>query len=318
MPNMSERIVYLNGSFIPEQEAGISIFDCALATGEKVVEITRTFNQVPYKLDEHMARLYKGLDTLCIDPGMSPFELREITHETLSRNLKTQPESVDWQILQYISKGPAAQFEIVPEVDLHPTILIHCIPLVNRIGKMAKKYRDGVNLVVVAQRAIPQEIISPQIKSNGRMDHVIGRLQAKQLKPGSTGVLLDTNGYVTEGTGTSLFFISGSEILTAPASKVLTGLTRKMIFDIADTLNIPIQEADLTVEEAKNADEVFITSTVICLLHARTFDSQQIRDGLIGPITRKVQQAFIDEVGLDYVKQAQEYGERLLKDGPVR
>src|SRR3990172_754663 len=115
-----ERTVYLNGSFIPERDAHFSIFDSALATGEKVVEVTRTFNHRPYKLDQHLERLYKGLETLKIDPGITP-------------------ENVDWQILKYVSKGPAAIFEIIPEEYLRPTILIHCIPLINRIGKMAKK-----------------------------------------------------------------------------------------------------------------------------------------------------------------------------------
>ena len=318
MPDNTERIVYLNGVFIPEGQAHLSIFDSALATGEKVVEVTRTFNHRQYRLGDHIRRLYKGLEVLQIDPGLTPQELTELTQDTLGRNLATQTEAVDWQILHYISKGPATQFEIVPEENLHPTILIHCIPLVNRIGKMAKKYTHGVDLVVVEQRAIPQDVISPQIKSNGRMDHIIGRLQAKQLKPGSTGVLLDTNGYITEGTGSSLFFVNRERIQTAPASRVLTGITREMVFDIAEKLHIPIEEMDLTVADAENADEIFITSTVICQIHARTFDGKQIRDGLIGPVTDQVRQAFIEEVGLDFVKQAQQYSQHLLSNGPLR
>lgn len=318
MPDKIERIAYLNGSFIQERDAHLSIFDSALATGEKVVEVTRTFNHIPYKLDQHLERLYRGLETLKIEPGISPESLSEITKETLDRNLKTQPENVDWQILQYVSKGPAAIFEIFPEEDLRPTILVHCIPLVNRIGKMAKKYTDGVDLVIVEQRAIPQDVISPQIKSNGRMDHVIGRLQAKELKPGSTGVLLDTNGLITEGTGTSLFFVDKSRIRTAPSSRVLTGITRDMIFDIAQKLHIPVEEADLTIADAENADEIFITSTVICQLHGRSFNDNIINNGMLGPVTEKVRQAINEEVGLDFAKQAQEYNQYLKANGPIR
>lgn len=312
------RTVYLNGSFISETKAGLSIFDSALTTGEKVVEVTRTFDHKPYNLAAHMDRLYRGLETLNIDPAISPEELTKVTEETLSVNLKTQDREVDWQILHYVTKGPASVFEIVPEENLHPTVLIHCIPLVNRIGKMARKYEEGVDLVVVEQRAIPQDIISPQIKSSGRMDHVIGRLQAKQTKPGSTGVLLDENGFITEGTGASLFFINDSRIQTAPASRVLSGLTRDMVFKIAENLHIPMEEVDLTIADAGSADEVFITSTVICQLHARSFDGQQINGGLMGPITEKVRQAFIEEVGLDYVQQAQNYSQQLATNGPLR
>lgn len=315
---MGERIAYHNGLFVPERQAQISLFDSGLATGQKVVEVSRTFGHRPYKLKEHIARLYKGLKTLRIDPGLSPAEMQTITEETLSQNLPTQAGNVDWQILNYVTEGPASQFEIVPEDELRPTVLIHCIPLVNRIGKMADKYTHGVNLVVVDQRAMPQDIIPAQIKSNGRMDHLIGRLEAKERKPGSTGVLLDREGNITEGTGTSLFVVRNEEIQTAPSSKVLNGLTREMIFEIAGKLGILVREQDLTVPDAKNADEIFVTSTVICLLHGRSLDDVVINNGQIGPVTEEIRKAFIDMVGVDYVQQARDYQRFLQKKGPVR
>lgn len=315
---MGERIVYFNGDFVPEAQARVSIYDTALATGEKIVEVTRTFNHAPYKLADHLERLYRGLEVLQIDPGMDPVQMAEVTDETLHRNLPTESEVVDWQILNYVSRGPAAQFEMVPAEELKPTVVIHCIPLVNRLGGMAKKYTNGIDLVVVEQRAIPQEVISPQIKSNGRMDHVIGRLEAKKIKPGSTGVLLDQNGYLTEATGSSLFLVNDDRIQTAPSSRVLSGLTREMIFDIAKKLGIPIEEQNLTVVDAMNASEIFITSTVICQVHARSFDGLFINSGLLGPITNQVRQAFIEEVGLDFAAQAQEYDHILRQQGPLR
>lgn len=308
----------MNGDFVPEEDAHFSIFDTAVATGEKVVEVTRTFCHKPFKLEDHVERLYEGLDALQINPGLTPDELIEITQDAIRRNVSTQSEDVDWQIMHYISRGPAAHFEIIPEEDLQPTVLIHCIPLVNRLGKMAKKYSDGADLVVVEQRAIPQDILRPQLKSNGRLDHVLGRLQAKLKCPGSTGVLLDKDGYLTEGTGTSLFLVKEEVIQTAPAVRVLTGITRKMIFDIAHTLRIPIEEADLTVSDAEHADEIFITSTVICHLHAKSFDGKSIHDGGIGPITSRVRQAFIEEIGLDYVQQAMQYDQFLRENGSLR
>lgn len=312
------RVAFMNGSFVPEEDAHFSIFDTAVATGEKVVEVTRTFHHKPFKLESHLERLYEGLDTFQINPGLTPDELIEITNEAIRRNVSTQSESVDWQIMHYISRGPAAHFEIIPEEHLRPTVLIHCIPLVNRLGKMAQKYSNGADLVVVEQRAIPQEILRPQIKSSGRLDHVLGRLQAKQVRPGSTGVLLDKDGYLTEGTGTNLFLVKGGVIQTAPAVRVLTGITRGMIFDIAHELRIPIEEADLNVRDGENADEIFITSTVICQLHARSFDGKSINDGKIGPITSSVRQAFIEAIGLDYVQQATQYDQFLRENGPLR
>ncbi len=315
---MSERKVYFNGSFRSEADAKVSIYDTALSTGEKVVEVSRTFDHIPYRLDSHLNRLYSGLSLLDINPGVDIQQMREITQATLAENYPTQSDNVDWQILHYVSKGSATQFEIVPEEDIEPTVIIHCIPLVNRLGKMAKKYVNGTDLVVVEQRAMPQDVISPQIKSNGRMDHVVGRIQAKKKMPGSTGILLDREGFLTEGTGSSLFLVDGDEIQTAPTSRVLDGLTREMVFEIADKLAIPIEEKDLTVADAEKASEIFVTSTVICQLHGRTFNGELINDGLIGPITRQVRQAFIEEVGIDFARQAKDYAEMVDHFGPIR
>lgn len=299
---MNERVVYFNGSFVPEREALLSIYDTAIATGEKVVEVSRTFDHKIYGLDSHLDRLYSGLAELRINPGLKSEEMRTLTYETLGRVLLTQPRNVDWQILHYVSRGPASMFEIFPEEDLKPTVVIQCVPLVRRLGKAAARYTDGVDLVVVKQKAIPSEVISPQIKSNGRMDHVVGRLEAAEIKRGSIGVLLDSDGYVTESTGSSLFIVSGGNIQTAHSSRVLEGVTREMVFDIAKELGIHIEESAFTPEDAMKASEIFITSTVISQVHARSFNGQRISDGSIGSVTGLVRKAFSEKIGVDFAQ----------------
>ena len=179
--NKCGRIVYFNGSFVPEDQAKLSIYDSAIATGEKVVEVSRTFAHKLYGLETHLERLFSNLQLLRINPGLSKREMEGATYETLQRNLATQAKSVDWQILHYISRGPAAHFGIVPDDELYPTVVIQCIPLVNRLGKMAKRYTEGADLVVVDQRLIPSDVIPAQLKSNGRMDHIIGRVHANDI-----------------------------------------------------------------------------------------------------------------------------------------
>lgn len=300
----SGRTVYANGNLVPEGEARLSIWDTALTTGEKVVEVARTFDHRLHRLDQHLSRLYAGLGMLGIDPGMKPAELAAVARDVLAVNVGTEQKEIDWQVLFYISRGPAAHFGLVEEVDLKPTVLVHCIPLHQRIGKMAHKYTDGVDLVVVNQRAIPTSVLPPQIKSTGRIDQILARREAQKIKPGATGVLLDTEGRLTEGTGTSLFLVRDGVILTSPTTRALDGVTRKLIFEIAEELHIPIDEADLVPQDGIDADEVFVTSTVICQLHGRSFNAHMIKDGQMGPITDKVQDAFIEEAGVNFVEQA--------------
>lgn len=314
---VQDRLVYINGHYTIEKEAKVSLYDSAIATGEKVVEVSRTFNHNIYRLKEHIARLYSGLAILEINPGLTKSELERTTQEILKLNMATQSSYVDWQILHYVSKGPVEHFEIVSSDELGPTVIIQCIPLVNRLAKMSKKYSFGADLVVVEQKAIPPDILSPQIKSNGRMDYLIGRLQAQHKLQGSTGVLLDNKGHVTEGTGSSLFVVKNGEIKTAPSTNVLNGITRKVVFDITKKLKIPIEEIDFTPEEVLKADELFITSTIICLLHARSFNNKLVHNGRLGPITENIRKAFIQKIGLDYVKQAQLYFKIVNDNGPI-
>lgn len=304
---MEERIVYIDGKYQRESEARISIYDTALVTGEVVVEVCRTFNQKIYKLKEHLERFYDGLSDMSIDPGMSIDDMATITDKTLKKNLITESEEIEWQTIHYISRGLANIFHIAPFKQISPTIIIQCIPLKNRLASLAEKYMTGTNLIVSSQRVIPAEILNPQIKSRGRLDYILAKIQTNKINPGATAVLMDSKGNIVEGTGASLFFVYKGTILTTPSHKVLCGITRESVFHIARKLKIKIIETDISLEEAKKADEIFITSTIICLMHARSFEGKIIGRGECGEITKKIRNAFIKDVGVNFVKQARYY-----------
>src|SRR5260370_41645664 len=96
---MSQRVVYFNGRFMPESEARVSIFDSALMYGDMAFEVTRTYAQRPFKLREHLERLYASLRLIETDCGLSLDEMEQLTLETLRRNLPTEAADVDWQIM---------------------------------------------------------------------------------------------------------------------------------------------------------------------------------------------------------------------------
>lgn len=312
---MNERVVYHTGSFVPESNVGISIYDTALTTGEVITEVTRTFRQQPFRLREHLGRLYTGLAELRIVPPLTLDGMRTATEETLARNLPTESRDVEWQIIHYVSRGLTSAFGLFQPEDLCPTVLINCFPLVRRLGGMADKYAHGVNLVVTAQRVIPAEILSPQIKSRGRLDYLIARAQAAEQNPNAMGILLDSRGFLAEGTGTTVYVVQSGRILTPPGEKVLNGVTRGFIFELAEQLGVPIGEAEITVEGAKRADEMFVTSTVICLIHARSFEGTVFGESMCGPVTRRIRDAFHRAVGVDVVEQSRRYAECFVQKG---
>lgn len=304
MTNTNNRVVYFNGEFCNESEVKISLFDSTLVTGEKCIEVTRTYNKKPHKLEKHLERLYIGLTTLNINPHLSINEIIQITIKTLNINIREFPDVCDWQIIHHISKGKTEIFELFEPQELNPTILIHCIPLTNRLAKLSAKYNNGIDIVMVEQRMIPSNIIPQQIKSNGRLDHLIARTQAAKINPKATALLLSDKGFVAECSGSSFFIVSNGIIKTAPPDVALDGITKSTIISIANSLKIPVIEENFTIEEIYKCEEAFITSTIIGMIFSRSFQGTLINEGNIGKITSSIRERLFQEIGLDFVKQA--------------
>lgn len=312
--SQSKRIVYHNGQFVPEADARVPLYDSALVMGDMAYEVTRTFHQRPFRLREHLQRLSHSLTVLHIDPQMSLESLEESTLETLNRNLSTEAADVDWSIIHNISRGPSPGFlDAFGADDRRPTVLISCYPLVRRMAGMAAAYETGVDLVIPPQRAIPSSALDPTVKTRSRWYFQAANMQAASILPGSLAVLVDPAGNVTECTAANIFFVRGGELVTPHHRHVLSGVTRGLVIELAGKLGLRVLETDVTVDDARSSDEVFITATSIGVIHARSFDRLPIGDGRLGPVTAKLRQAIETEVGLDFAAQAKLYAQGLEK-----
>ncbi|MBS0211452.1 MAG: aminotransferase class IV [Planctomycetes bacterium] len=308
---MAERVVYFNGVWVPEREARLSIYDSALVMGDMAFDVTRTFHQRPFHLGDHLQRLAHSLQVLRIDPGLSLEQLEAATLETLRRNLPTEADDVDWNIIHNVSRGPAAGFEMMfPAEQRRPTVLISCVPLVDKMATLAPAYDSGIDLVVPAQRALPSSLWDCSIKTRSRAAFQVALQQAAAIKPGAVPALVDPDGHLTETTNANLFLVRDGVLCSPLPKNVLAGVTRGVIASIATRLGIARREMNLTVDDARGADELLITSTSIGVLHARSFDGRQIGDGHAGPITLRLREALGQEVGLDFVAQARAYAAR--------
>ncbi len=309
---MSHRVVYFNGSFVRESDARLSIYDSALVMGDMAYEVTRTCRHRPLKLREHVDRLYRTLDALKIDPGLSRAEMASVSQETLDRNLPAAAADVDWNIIQNVSRGPAGAFldAFLPE-ERRPTVLVSCFPLEQKLAALASAYEQGVDLIVPRQKSLPQELLDPGLKTRSRLHYQLANQQATAHSPAAWAVLLDPEGNLTEGTSGNVFLVSGGVLHTPQSRNVLPGITRTMILELAGRLDIPAAESNLTPADARTADEMFITSTSIGAIHARSFSGKVLGDGKLGPVTAKLRQALFDEIGLDIVAQARTYAARL-------
>jgi branched-chain amino acid aminotransferase len=308
---MSERVVYFNGRIVPEREARVSIYDSALQLGDMAFEVTRTIRHAAFKLSAHLERLRRSMRALAIDPGLTNDELEQITLDVLARNLSTEAADVDWNLVHDVSRGPASAFRgAFSAEELRPTIVVACYPLTEKMASLAKAYEYGIDLVIPDQRSLPHGLLDAGIKCRSRVHYQLANLQAEAKRKGSTAVLVDPDGYLTEGTSGNVFFVKSGELLTPTTRNILPGVTRGVVLDLARRLSIPLRECDITPSEAAACDEAFVTSTSIGILPARSFEEVVIADGAVGPVTRRLREAFTAEVGLDFAAQAASYAVR--------
>lgn len=309
---MANRVVYFNGQLLPESEARVSIYDSGLVMGDMAFEVTRTCRHRPYRLEEHLRRLYRTLERLGIDPNLSPPELADVTLATLEHNLHTEADDVDWNIIHNISRGPHASFHaaFMPD-ELRPTVIVSCYPLVEKLAALAPAYIHGVDLAIAQQRALPSSLLPASLKTRSRLHYQLANLDVQRRQPGALPVLVDPDGLLAESTSGNVFVVRRGELRTPRADNLLPGITREVVLELARRLDIPTFECDLTPDDAREADELFVTSTSIGILHARSFDGVPIADGQAGRLTLRLRAALNDDAGIDFASQAASYAERL-------
>jgi len=308
---VSQRTVYFNGRFVPESEAVVSIFDSALMFGDMAFEMTRTYNRKAFKLREHLIRLYGSLRLLEIDCGLSLDEMERATLETLDRNLPTESEDTDWQIMHDVSRGPLDIYRTAFREPLRPTVSINCWPMITHMGGFAPKYASGVDIVIPAQQAVPAHLVDAKAKTRSRLHYQLANLQAARMGAGRWPVLLDPDGFLAEGPGWNIFLVKDGEILTPEPRNILLGVSRAATIELAGKLDIPIRETNLGRYEGLSADEIFCTATSYAIVHANSFEGQRVGTESPGPIFNRLLEAWKKLVGVDFVAQANDYAQRL-------
>jgi len=317
---MSVRTVYFNGAFVPESEARVSIFDSALMYGDMAFEMTRTFNHKPFRLREHLERLYGSLRLLEIDCGLTIDEMERATLATLERNIPTESADVDWQIMHDVSRGPLPLYGTSFADGICPTVSINCWPLISHMGGFAANYESGVDVTIPAQQTLPAHLVDLKAKTRSRMHYRLAEFQA-QRSGGALPLLMDTDGFLAEGSGWNVFLVRDGVLLTPEPRNILLGVSRGATIELAKQIGIEVQEINLGRYEALMADELFCTATTYSLVHIRSFEGQSVGNGSPGPVFQKLMAAWQEHVGINFVAQAHEYATRLeswLENDAVR
>lgn len=295
-----ERVAYYNGKILPESQVRIPFRDSAAIRGIGVYDTERTFDGRIFRLQDHLDRLWRSLAYVRIEPPIAKDELAAITEEVAARNLAIVGD--DLWVSQRISRGaPVDQGG-----EGRPTVIVECLPI--PFAFRAEYYRSGVHLRTPTARRTPPWALSPQAKTVNLLNLWVADQEVLSEDPRAWPLLTDEHGCLAEGAGANIFVVRDGAIATPPARHVLPGITRAVVIELAQELGIPLVETAVDLFAAATADEMFITSTSLCVCPAASLNGAPVRHPDIpGPITRRLQEAFSHLVGIDVVEQYLSY-----------
>jgi branched-chain amino acid aminotransferase len=297
---MEERIVYLNGAFVPESEARVSVLDSGFNAGDGVYDVTRTFGHKPFRLREHTERLFRSLKYTRIDCGMSLEEMEKTTLAVLERNRPLLRSNEDLALWQVVSRGVRSSRG--NRVAGGATVTVYSV-IVN-FPEFASFYVEGAPIVIPSTRRIPPECLESKAKITNKMNHNMASFEAKQVDPRAIPLMLDIDGNLSETSAHNCFLVANGKLCTPSDRNVLGGITKTAIFELAKELGIEIVEGDFTPYDIYTAEEAFLASTSPTFVPVGTVNGAEIGKGAPGPMTLRLIGAWNKMVGMDIVDQA--------------
>lgn len=275
--------IYLDGEFVSEDQAKISVFDHGLLYGDGIFEGIRIYNRRIFRLDEHLDRLYGGAKAILLDVPLEVDQLKEAVVETAKRN-----DLTDGYIRLVVTRG-LGDLGLNPTKCPKPTIFI--------IASTIKIYPDeiyhkGMKVVTVSTRRNLIEALNPRIKSLNYLNNVLATLEVNRVDA-QEGLMLNADGYITECIVDNFFLVDKGVIATPPTSVgALKGVTRDTVMELAVEAGYDVEERIMTLHDVYIADENFLTGTAAEIAPITTVDDRPIGTGEPGPITTDLMTRF--------------------------
>ncbi len=302
---MEKRLVYFNGKLVPETEARISIYDSALMFGDMVFEMTRSFNKKQFKLREHIERLYDGIKILRIPLTMTPDEMERACYETIEANEHVFLDDDEHRLMIDVSRGLLGIYQNIEGLHKGPNVIIADFPLRWSISGMGELFDSGINAVITSQRAIPADLLDPKIKNRSRIHYLMANIEASQYEGNNNwALLLDTDGFISEGTGDNFFIVKNGVVITPEGRNILRGVSRAYVLEeLCEALGVAMVEKNIEPYDVYTADEAFMTGTPFCMLPVTSLNGNEIGSGKVGAIFSKLIEQWSNNVGVNIVEQ---------------
>jgi branched-chain amino acid aminotransferase len=275
-------IIYLDGKFVPEEEAKVSVFDHGLLYGDGVFEGIRAYHGRVFRLDAHLERLYDSAKMINLTIPLKKEEFAELIYETLRRNNLT-----DAYIRPVVTRGKG-DLGLDPRKCAKPTVFIIATSWGAMYGDL---YEKGLQAITVSVRRNAAEALPPNAKSLNYLNNILAKIESI-YKGGDEAIFFDTNGYLSEGSGDNIFIVKHGIVITPPTLNNLRGITREVVLECVKNLGIEHQEKNMGYFDLYTADEVFVTGTAAEVAPIVEIDGRKIGSGRPGPITKELMAAF--------------------------
>ncbi len=274
------RTVFVNGAYVPEDQARVSVFDRGFLFADGVYEVVSVLGSRLVDFDGHMARLRRSLGELAMGMPMSEADLLAMHRELVARN------GVDeGMVYMQVTRGAADRDFIFPPEDTPQSVVAftQAAPLVDRASA-----RTGIRVITVPDiRWSRRDIKTVQLLAPS-----LCKMAAK--KAGVDDAWMVEDGVVTEGTSNNAYIVEGGAIITRDLSEsILHGITRAAVLRLAREAQMRIEERAFTVEEAKAADEAFVTSASTFVTPVIEIDGLPVGSGAPGPIAARLREIYI-------------------------
>ncbi len=282
--------VYLNGQFVPEEEAKISVFDHGLLYGDGVFEGIRAYDGYVFKLDRHIDRLYDSARAISLEIPLTKEQMAQAIIETLRTNRLHSS-----YIRPIVTRGPGDLGVDPRRCHGKPSVIIIVKEWKSLYGEEISK--RGLRAIVASTRARPPDTLSPSIKSLNYLNNIMAKIEANHVGA-DEAIMLDSNGFVAEGTADNVFIVKDGKIFVPPTVTNLPGITRETVIELAQQEKIPVREEFFGISALYMADECFITGTAAEIAPVVEIDGRKIGVGTPGPITSTLRKKFKSITGI--------------------
>ena len=278
-------IIYLNGEYVPAEEARVSVFDRGFLYGDGIYETLRVYGGRVFKLEEHLVRLERSAQLIRMDPPLS----REAFAEAIDTCLKVN-DLLDALVRIGVSRGEASEPGLDPALVAGPPTVVIAPRSFEPYPEAM--YEAGIRAAVVSVRRTPTEALNPAIKSTNFLNNILAKMEA--LGAGADeAIMLNTDGHIAEGTTTNIFWVAGYTLCTPPLEAgVLDGVTRSVTITLAEDLDCQILEVLRGQSALEEAEEVFVTSTSYEIMPVTSIDGKPVGSGRAGPMSLELLSKF--------------------------